>query len=67
MDKRVFKVYINGDDKVVAEVTGEDALDRALEEAARTHPNSMVVVKEVHESIVQIHLSEEGGEITKLV
>lgn len=65
---REFRIYVDkpGEQLVRKDIMGRTALARALEEVAREYPGAQIVVREVHEDVVEVHLSDSDGKNTKI-
>lgn len=65
---REYRLYVDkpGEQLVRNRIFGRAELTRALEEVSKEYPDSQVVVREVFESTVEVHLSDSTGKSKKI-
>ncbi len=58
MEKPEYRIYVSeqGDEPVARDVLGEDELKKVLVKTRKTYPKATIVVKEVLETVLEVHL-----------
>lgn len=67
-DEREYRIYVfqRGGEPVKKDIIGGHALSRALEEVAAEYPKDTIVVREVFESVVEVHNSKNDGKSKRI-
>ena len=68
-DEREFRVYASeqGDEAVASDIIGDKDLKLALDSVRKKYPKSMLVVREVLETVVEIHFPGDNGNSVRLI